>query len=295
MRNSLHISFLLLPVSLLVALCSCGDALRELPPDLQADQPGRWLELPATDTPGLCFIHHAMPGQPELRNYSLYLDPDARVSVWVAYPLNAGLTGNGRRPDPEPWGLDPKVPEAYQANMVLRGFSGSAGYDRGHQVASADRYAFDSNAETYYGTNITPQLHDFNGGVWNTLEGMVRSWSRHCDTLYVVSGAVLRDSPGTVPDNTGKRIAIPSAYYKALLAYRREGGFGREAGEYIGAAFFFEHRNWPNSRAEVRAHAMSLDALEARLGFDLFVNLPPDTARRVEAQDPLSVGWWWDN
>lgn len=295
MRTAVHICLLLLPVSLLVALCSCGDSLPEPRPGLRADTPGGWLELPATDTPGLVFIHHPMPEQPGLRNYSLYLDPDARVSAWVAYPLNADLNGSGRRPNPEPWGLDPKVPEAYQANLLLHGFSGSDGYDRGHQVASADRYAFDSNAETYYGTNITPQLHDFNGGVWNTLEGMVRAWSRRCDTLYVVSGAVLRGSPGTVPDNAGKPVAIPAAYYKALLAYRKEGGFGREKGEYIGVGFYFEHRVWPNSRAEVRAHALSLDALEAQLGFDLFVNLPEDVARGVEAQDPLAVGWWWNN
>ena len=123
MRVAVHICFLLLPVSLLVALCSCGDPLTEPRRELQADTPGRWLELPATDTPGMVFIHHPMPEDHRLRNYSFYFDPKARVAAWVAYPLNNGLRGTGSRPDQEPWGLDPKVPTDAQAVVLYHGFS----------------------------------------------------------------------------------------------------------------------------------------------------------------------------
>ncbi len=259
---------------------------------LRPDTPGKWLELPSTNVSSLVFIHHPMPDHRSLRNYSYYYDPGARVAVWVAYPLNPGLKGSGNRPNPEPWGLDPKVPKADQA-VLYRGYSKSNIYDRGHQIPSADRYAFGANVETYYGTNMTPQRNDFNGGIWSTLENKVRNWSGKCDTLYVATGADLKGANEKVQDNEGKDVTVPTGYYKALLAYKKGGNFGTGTGEYIGIGFYFEHRKYESTDTAVKAQAMTLDALEDLLGVDFFVNLPAETQASVEAQDP--VAWWWNN
>ncbi len=259
---------------------------------LTSDTPGKWMELPATNTPGLFFIYHPMPDNRSLRNYSYYYDPSARVAVWVAYPLNNGLKGTGNRPDPEPWGLDPKVPKADQA-VLYKGYSLSSTYDRGHQIPSADRYAYGANVETYYGANMTPQRNDFNGGIWSTLESKVRTWAGKCDTLYVVTGADLRGASEKVQDNERKDVTVPTGYFKALLAYKKGGDFGTGTGNYIGIGFYFEHRKYENTNAAVKAQALSLDTLEDLLGLDFFVNLPADTQKTVEAQDP--VDWWWNN
>ena len=44
---------------------------------------------------------------------------------------------------------------------------------------------------------------------------------------------------------------------------------------------------------------MSIDALEEKLGIDLFVNLPAvigkSAAAAVEAEDPKTQQWWWQN
>ena len=44
---------------------------------------------------------------------------------------------------------------------------------------------------------------------------------------------------------------------------------------------------------------MSIDQLEAKLGIDLFVNLPAvigeADAAAVEAEDPKTQQWWWQN
>ena len=279
----------------------CGDRMATAPLTqfkageatvLRSDTPGAWLELPATNTQGLYFIYHPMPENHALRNFSYYFDPSARIAVWVAYPLNSGLKGSGSRPDPEPWGLDPKVPKANQA-VLYRAYSKSTTYGRGHQIPSADRYKYGANAETYYGTNMTPQMHDFNGGIWATLEGKVRNWAGKCDTLYVVTGADLKGATEKVLDNENKEVTVPSGYFKALLAYKKSGGFGSGTGNYIGIGFYFEHRNYENTDAAVKAQALSLDALETKVGFDFFVNLPDDTESSVEAQAPVS--WWWNN
>ena len=40
---------------------------------------------------------------------------------------------------------------------------------------------------------------------------------------------------------------------------------------------------------------MSIDDLEKKVGVDFFVNLPADVQKTVEAQDPKSENWWWNN
>jgi endonuclease G len=39
-------------------------------------------------------------------------------------------------------------------------------------------------------SNIAPQEHNFNNGVWNRLEQKVRYWAVKYDGLYVVTGGV---------------------------------------------------------------------------------------------------------
>ena len=292
MRVAVHICFLLLPVSLLVALCSCGDPLTEPRRELQADTPGRWLELPATDTPGMVFIHHPMPEDHRLRNYSFYFDPKARVAAWVAYPLNNGLRGTGSRPDQEPWGLDPKVPTDAQAVVLYHGFSKNKIYDRGHQIPSADRQGTTSrNAATFYATNMTPQDYDFNSGIWAALEGSVRTLAKLSDTLYVVTGAVLGSRK--TRDRDGHSITVPDAYFKALLFYGA--GYGR-FNNYSAAGIYMPHES--TLSGSPGDFAMSIDELERKTGIQFFVNLPKkvgdETTNKLKAQAPnwLPSSWY---
>ena len=78
-----------------------------------------WLELPALDRAGFLFGTHDMKGgayagagKSGVRNYSFYWDPNGRVSFWVAYPLNRGLIGSGKRTDL--WGKDPLLSSSSQ-------------------------------------------------------------------------------------------------------------------------------------------------------------------------------------
>ena len=268
------------------------------PTDLHPDPVAGWLEVPAITDGKLCFFTHDMTiSGRKVRNYSFALDPDAKIARWVAYPLNRGLIGNGSRTNA--WGLDPKVPTAYQP-VIFSGFYGSGSgkwYQRGHQLPSADRYAPGANEATFYGTNMTPQLGELNENAWATLEGMVRNWSNQFDTLYVVTGADLRGSTDFAYDNYNKHIAVPTGYYKALLGYKKSGtvGITSSTGGYTGIAFYFEHRDYGTGTSKVKAQAMTIDALEAMLGEDFFPNLQTivgkSNADKVEStNDP-----WWSN
>ncbi len=259
-----------------------------------------WLELPSVPAGTDFFAHSMTIGSVKTRNYSFIWDYDNLVAPWVAYPLcKWNMASNVKRTNA--WALDPLLPESKQP-VLYRGFSkGNNGwYARGHQIPSADRLtSYESNAMTFYGTNMTPQIQEgFNGDIWATLEGMVRSWANKSDTLYVVTGCVIDYKDGeTVKyalDNNGKKVTVPTAYYKAVLRYMKSSTFGYSG--YSACAVWLDHKVYSTKTID-SSYSMSVDDLEEKLGIDFFVNLPAkvgeDVAARIEAEEPKSVTWWW--
>ena len=152
---------------------------------------------------------------------------------------------------------------------------------------------------TFYGTNMTPQIQNgFNGDIWATLEGKVRSWANSSDTLYVVTGCVIDYKDGeTVKyalDNNGKKVTVPTAYYKVVLRYMKNSTIGYSG--YSACAVWLDHKVYSSKNIN-SSYSMSVDDLEKRLNIDFFVNLPAkvgeETAARIEAEDPAKVSWWW--
>ena len=106
------------------------------------------------------------------RNYQMLYDTKERVAHWVAYPMYESIMGSGNRTDAYNT-FDPNVPHEQQQTLA-RGYGG--GYDRGHMMPSADRnYNTTVNRITFYNTNMTPQISSMNQGIWNQLEGAVRT------------------------------------------------------------------------------------------------------------------------
>ena len=256
----------------------------------------KWLELPATNaSDGMDFYHHPMTvSGNKTRNYSYYFDYSARVAIWVAYPMNTALIG-GRGERSNAWGADPLMPASDQAIISSGNYRGLYGMNRGHQIPSADRYLPLANKETFYGTNMTPQLGTFNSGVWSKLEDRVRAWAKSCDTLYVVTGCVLEPKYGMASDNLGKSVVSPGAYYKAVLRYNKNSTFGHAG--YNACAIWLEHSADNASRAVNRSMSMSIRELEQKTGVDFFVNLPAlvgaSVAETIETEKPADLSYWW--
>ena len=256
-------------------------------PDKELPNTG-WLELPAMDDPGLGYYSHSfkMNGK-TYRNYSFGWSQEDRVALWVAYPL-CKLYTNGSAGRTNEWALDPLLGEDSAA--PFGGYAGS--YARGHQLPSADRQCcYEANAQTFYGTNMTPQLNAHNEGIWADLEGRVRGWAKTSDTTYVVTGVVVSPSSKKEKDSYGKSVTVPDAYFKAVLKYSKSSTLGM----WNAAAFYLEHKAYSGNVG--KEHSMSVDDLEEITGIDFFVNLPAklgdDQAAAVESADPAksSVGW----
>lgn len=258
------------------------------------------MELPAIPEGMDAFTHSMTVGSVSTRNYSFLWDYDNLVAPWVAYPLCKWNIGNNIKRT-NAWGLDPLLPEGKQP-VLYRGFSkGNNGwYARGHQIPSADRLtSYESNSMTFYGTNMTPQIQDgFNGDIWATLEGKVRSWANSSDTLYVVTGCVIDYKEGeTVKyavDNYGKKVTVPTAYYKVVLRYMKNSTVGYSG--YSACAVWLDHKVYSTKNIDSK-YSMSVKDLEKKVGMDFFVNLPAvvgeEMAAKIESENPSKVSWWW--
>lgn len=252
-----------------------------------------WLELPAAPGGREVFSHSCTLGGQTVRNYSYCWDASSREALWVAYPLCGAYLGKTSRT--EAWGSDPLLPAGSQQNVSGGYREGNNGwYSRGHQIPSADRTANASlNATTFYGTNMTPQDSDFNAGTWAALESKVRSWASGSDTLYVVTGCVLDGSKYYVLDRSGNRVPVPTAYFKAVLRYRRGTTLGRAG--YMATAFWYDHASYP--KAFTNSQAISVTELERKLGYTLFAALPDkvgaSVAEGIKSENPVTVNWWW--
>ena len=247
-----------------------------------------WMELPAMDDPNLGYYSHSfkMNGN-KYRNYSFGWSQKDRVALWVAYPL-CKLYTNGSAGRTDAWALDPLLGDDSAAPFKY--YAGD--YARGHQLPSADRQCCDeANAQTFYGTNMTPQLNEHNSGIWSDLEGKVRGYANTSDTTYVVTGVILSSTSKKEKDSYGQSVTIPDAYFKAVLKYSKSSTLG----QWNAAAFYLEHRAYSGS--VTKEHSMSIDELEKMTGFDFFVNLPAkigaEQAAKIEAADPATSSVWW--
>ncbi len=232
----------------------------------------RWFELPTKvdDSNYLYVTHSTELNSSTVRNFSLCFDIESRAAAWVAYPFHTVYDGGvGRN---ERWTYDPKIPSDYQADLSS---SYDGNYDRGHQMASADRQAtVEMNRQTFYFSNMTPQLNTLNQQKWATLEGMVRD--QVCaDTLYVVTGADYSSNLGYTTDASGNRCAIPNAYFKVLLR-TTQGNSGKaisecSATELQAIGFWLEHRKY-----DAVPDPVSVKEIETKTGFNFFPSIPEE-------------------
>ena len=227
-----------------------------------------WTETPTITTQQLkdykYISHYFSDNGKQVRSYSMLYDTQLKMAYWVAYPLCNYYTMKGVERT-NAWAYDPSLSSEEQATMK-RGLNG---YDRGHQIPSADRLVTrEANEQTFYYTNMTPQIgRGMNQHIWQKLETAVRGWSSNIDTLYVVTGAMPTTPENTTisytQDNDGKQIAVPKYYFKALCR------INRATGEAQTIAFKLDNRAYPNGESYMN-HTLSVAELERMTGFVFF-------------------------
>ena len=150
-------------------------------------------------------------------------------------------------------------------------------------MAPAGDMAFSTDAmqESFYMSNMTPQIRHFNNGIWRELEENVRDWAYDNDELYIVSGPIFY---GSNPDRIGQnKVAVPDAFFKAILDI--------EGSKTKGIGFILPHER---SYKHLREYAVSIDDIEKETGLDLYANLMEESEEeKLESQNE-SFRWNFD-
>ena len=226
--------------------------------------------------------------QQNLPAFNLWAEvPDFKENANYQYVTHYALLNNktirnysGERTDR--WAFDPNIPQSYQADCTLRSYGGS--YDRGHQLPSADRLGTDEmNAQTFYMSNMTPQLNRLNQDMWAKLETKVRA--NNCsDTLYVVTGAYFGAGATTTTDGARNTVPVPTNYFKVLLR-TKSGKTGKNIkdcsdSELISIGFWVDHKSYGNIEPP-KSICTSVADIEKMTGFTFF----PQVSNSVKQQN----------
>ena len=223
-----------------------------------------------------------------VRNYEACYDIRRHNPMWVAYPCHEIYWEGGyTRPKPDPWRPDPKFRESEQSIIYASDWAdwpwGTVSKDdlkspndkyqywsgvstgkyttRGHLMRSAERGAgkwnnlFKLNEQTFYPTNIAPELYknvDTDGNShWDMVEGILPNKWRCSDTIYVVVGCWYDNDEWKLFDavsgydksDKSKECIMPKARYKLVLR-TKSGNTGKpiwqcSADEVMAIGFWF--------------------------------------------------------
>lgn len=260
-------------------------------------------EIPHLNDQNVYADHYVTMDGVQILNYALEWDNTKRHANWVAFTFDTTTSAdNVKRTDA--WSVDPKLPAEMQ---VQESDHKNDGFDTGHLCASEDRvYLKEANEQTFYYSNMSPQLNDFNGGFWGKLEARVQTWGRSTadgvyDKVYVTKGGtlnkLLKNFKGTTVNGgtpttdangfTIHGLACPEYYFMAVLSQKDD--------VFHAIAFLVPHKEGMTrnpSSDELKEYVVSVDKLEEETGIDFFCNLPDVLENEVEAAYNLN-DWAW--
>lgn len=196
--------------------------------------------------------------------YSLSYDEAHEQASWVYYEFpRSHASGEFKRSND--YREDPSV---HTASARLSDYKNS-GYDRGHLVPAADmQWSITAMSETFFLSNMSPQIGSFNGGVWKRLEGQVRKWASETEKLYVVTGPILNPALSTIGESG---VSVPAQFYKIVLDL--------SVGQEKGIGFIMSNTK---SVEHIKTFVVSIDTVEKATGLDFFPGLEDQLEGGVE-------------
>lgn len=188
------------------------------------------------------------------------------VPNWVCWELLGSEVG-GETPRENKFYVDPKA-DGCPTNDDYRG----SGFDRGHMAPAADfHWSPSAMHESFFFTNICPQEHNLNRGLWSKLEGKCRDWAKADSAIIVITGPVLTD---TIDEYIGENgVAVPKRFFKVVVS------------PYVnpprGIGFIV-----PNGylKGGMQAAATTIDEVERITGHDFLDQLPDSVQNIIESQ-----------
>lgn len=144
--------------------------------------------------------------------YTSYFSTKQHIPLLVQYTLTGEMLSCGPEAKvPRSLGKFKADPEAPEITSLAKDYLRS-GYDKGHNMSAADNSCNeDGMKECFYFSNMTPQPHFFNAGVWEKLERQERDEAIEYGQILVSIGSV--GKAGTIgPDE----VVVPKYMWKVI-------------------------------------------------------------------------------
>jgi endonuclease G len=159
--------------------------------------------------------YQAQPGDQEIchKNYAVIHKCSVKAPVAVFEHLTvAAMTGPAKRKDN--FRPDPAVPAQCSASLADYATVGKT-HDRGHMAPAGNNTQNDDiMSESFFLTNMVPQVANNNRGIWKQLETYEHQWATAPGTdFYIISGGIY-DQGHPV---TGNGLGIPTRLYKIII------------------------------------------------------------------------------
>jgi endonuclease G len=207
--------------------------------------------------------------------YSLSYMESYEQAEWVAYELTKKSIQIPNVTRASNFLVDPLISSGTLSPDDYR----NSGFTRGHLVPAGDM-AFNDLAmsESFYMSNVSPQLEEFNRGIWNQLEMQVRDWAYNNGRIFVVTGPVL--GPLAEKDKAQGKLYIPEAFYKVILDLD-----GRDQ---KGVGFLVPHNT---ESKDLYKFMTNIDSIESITGLDFFSQLM-DTQLQTKLESQFNPESW---
>ena len=208
--------------------------------------------------------------------YTLSYNEKYEQANWVAYELTSAET-NSIYNRTNKFLIDPKLITGSAENSDYAG----SGYDRGHLAPAGDMgWSAQSMIESFYYSNMSPQVPSFNRGIWKNAESFTREAAIENHVIYVVTGPVFTSDMTTIGKN---KVAVPHSYYKVILDYSEP--------ELKAIAFVIPNEA---SQLPLQHFAVSINQVEQITGLDFFPLLDDTLESKLESGFDVKL-WSWQN
>ena len=168
---------------------------------------------------------------------------------------------------------DPQIPTESATLADYR----RSGYDRGHLAPAADMaFSWQTMADSFFMSYMSPQKPAFNRGIWKDLEALVRYFAITERKIVVVTEPILpKEKTVTIGAN---QVTVPTHYYKVIFDLT-------PPQKMIGFILPNEGSDEP-----LATFAVTVDTVEKATGLNFFSKVPKAEQDRLERT--ISVKAW---
>ena len=191
-----------------------------------------------------------------------------RSPLWVSYRLfdKAGTTSAGERPSD--FDIDGRTMAKVRSDEYTR-----SGYDRGHlapNYAISRCYGRKAQLGTFLMSNVIPQRHEMNAGLWRHLEERAAvNYSGRFGEVWVMTGPIFTSEPKTI----GKGVPVPDACFKIMID-ETEGKIRTQA---------FVVPQDVAAGASLNQYLVSIDEVERLTKLDFLPGLKDEVESKIES------------